>query len=133
MSKHLDKAIDYRTNPERMYSCSVSVLLSFSDVTGLTEEQSIKVASCFAGGLKRGETCGAICGGLMVMGLLGIKDQETVDRLFETIEKKNEGYTRCKDLLAMVAAKGEPKKPHCNEMVYDVVRFLDALLEEKGD
>ena len=53
------------------YNCSQSVLLAFSDVTGLEERTAAMLASSFGGGLGRlREVCGAVSGGAMVLGLV---------------------------------------------------------------
>ena len=38
----------------------------------------------------------------------------------------------CRDLLKANAAKGLPKKPHCDGMVYESVELAERLLKEKG-
>lgn len=53
------------------YNCSQTVVVAFSDVTGLTPEFSARMASSFGGGMGRmREVCGAVSGMLMVAGLL---------------------------------------------------------------
>ena len=44
------------------YNCSQSVVAAFADMYGFTEEQALKMASAFGGGIGRmRETCGAAC------------------------------------------------------------------------
>ena len=53
------------------YNCAQSVMVAFSDVTGLTKENAARMASPFGGGMGRmREVCGAVSGMLMVTGLL---------------------------------------------------------------
>lgn len=53
------------------YNCAQAVAVAFSDVTGLDEKLSAKMASSFGGGMGRmREVCGAVSGMLMVAGLL---------------------------------------------------------------
>ena len=53
------------------YNCAQAVAVAFSDVTGLDEAFSAKMASSFGGGMGRmREVCGAVSGMLMVAGLL---------------------------------------------------------------
>ena len=53
------------------YNCAQAVLVAFSDLTGLDEKFSAKMASSFGGGMGRmREVCGAVSGMLMVAGLL---------------------------------------------------------------
>ena len=53
------------------YNCAQSVVVAFSDLTGLDESFSAKMASSFGGGMGRmREVCGAVSGMLMVAGIL---------------------------------------------------------------
>ena len=53
------------------YNCAQSVAVAFSDVTGLDESFSAKMASSFGGGMGRlREVCGAVSGMYLVLGLL---------------------------------------------------------------
>ena len=55
---------------EREFSCSQSVFTAFADPADLSREAALRVASGFGGGLARtGETCGAVTGAIMVLGL----------------------------------------------------------------
>ena len=49
MSKHLEKAKFLREQSEKHYNCAQTVLMSFSDETGLSDEQAEKVAADFGG------------------------------------------------------------------------------------
>ena len=64
------------------YNCAQSVVVAFSDLTGLDKDFSAKFASSFGGGMGRmREVCGAVSGMLMVAGLLyGYTDPGEEDR-----------------------------------------------------
>ena len=49
--------------------CSQVVACHFADEMGLSKEQARKVSACFGGGMMCGETCGAVTGALMVIGM----------------------------------------------------------------
>ena len=49
--------------------CSQAVLASFADALGITEETALKFGSCFGGGMRKGEVCGACTGALMALGM----------------------------------------------------------------
>lgn len=52
------------------YNCSQSVVAAFADMYGFTQEQSLRMAASFGGGIGRmRETCGAACGLFLVAGL----------------------------------------------------------------
>ncbi len=50
-------------------ACSQAVLAIYGPRYGLAEEQALRVAAAFAGGMRMGETCGAVSGAFMVLGL----------------------------------------------------------------
>ena len=52
------------------FLCAQSVLAAFSEECGLTEEQALRLGTCFGTGMKKGEVCGACTGALMVLGLM---------------------------------------------------------------
>ena len=55
------------------YNCSQSVVAAFADMYGFTEEQALRMAASFGGGIGRmRETCGAACGRSCVVGLIGV-------------------------------------------------------------
>ena len=49
--------------------CSQVVLRECAEKIGLSAEQACKIASPFGGGMFRGDTCGAVSGALLVLGL----------------------------------------------------------------
>ena len=51
------------------HGCSQVVVATFMEILGIQDEMVLMAASCFAGGGKRCLTCGALSGGLMVLGL----------------------------------------------------------------
>ena len=58
------------------YSCAQSVLSAFANQFGLPVQTALKLASPFGGGIaRRGETCGAVTGALLVLGLARGADQ----------------------------------------------------------
>ena len=51
------------------HGCSQAVLATFMEIMGIEDEKVLMAASCLAGGATRCLSCGAITGGLMVLGL----------------------------------------------------------------
>ena len=129
MSKYLEKAELLRNSEERHYNCAQSVLIPFAGEAGLDEEQAYKIASGFGSGMKTGNVCGAISGGAMVLGLLGKDSPENMQRLFREVKERHEGQTDCKDLLALNAREGGGKKPHCDNMVYEVISVVEEIIK----
>ena len=53
------------------YNCAQSVVLAFAEDLKFSKELAQKMAAGFGGGMgKQQETCGAVTGGIMVLGLL---------------------------------------------------------------
>ena len=53
------------------YNCAQAVAVAFSDLTGLDEQLSARLASSFGGGMGRmREVCGAVSGMLLITGIL---------------------------------------------------------------
>jgi C_GCAxxG_C_C family probable redox protein len=145
--------IKAKENLEKGCSCSQSVLLAFSDVTGLDENTSLKIASSFGGGMGRlREVCGALTGAFMVMGLIygytNLLDQEAKKAHYERIQeiglkfKANYGTFLCRDLLELDIIHDDPtpevrtseyyKKRKCAMYVEYAASLLDEYIESHG-
>ena len=128
MSKYLDRARDLRGIVTPHYNCGQSVVIPFAEDAGLTEEQAWGVCANFGGGLKRAAACGAITGGLVVLGLFGIDDPK---EYYQRLQANHEGMLDCAELLRKNEALGREKKPHCDALVYECVALVEKLLREK--
>ena len=53
---------------DRGFNCSQSVLCALMDETGLDEQLSAQLGTCFGGGMRCGGVCGAVTGGLRAIG-----------------------------------------------------------------
>jgi len=51
------------------HGCSQAVLLTFQELLGLEDELTFKAAGPLCAGLGMGKTCGALTGGIMVLGM----------------------------------------------------------------
>ena len=60
------KAYEYEL---QFHGCTQCVLLTFQELLGLEDELAFKAASALCAGLGMGKTCGALSGGVMVLGL----------------------------------------------------------------
>ena len=92
------------------YSCSQAVLAAFADRFDLDRETALSMAAGFGGGIGRlGETCGAVTGAIMVLGLRygatttddRVGKERTYERVREFIArfKAHEGSATCRELL----------------------------------
>lgn len=127
MSKYLERAKELRAIVTPHYNCGQSVVVPFAEDAGLTEEQAMGICANFGGGLKRASACGAITGGLVVLGLFGIDNPA---EYYQALRENHEGMLDCADLLKRNKELGREKKPHCDALVFECVSLVEKLLRE---
>jgi C_GCAxxG_C_C family probable redox protein len=100
------------------YNCAQSVLISFADELKFSRELAQKMAAGFGGGMgKQQETCGAVTGAVMVLGLLSGERASNNDELksaayanvkefFRKFEQEF-GFTGCRELTGCDLNTGE--------------------------
>ncbi len=89
------------------FNCSQAVFSAFASRLGLSEEMALKLSSPFGGGIARqGQTCGALTGALMVLGLqygnVNPQDKEATYQMageFVCRFQERHGAILCRDLL----------------------------------
>ena len=133
---HEEKALSYF---KEKFHCSQSVLAAYADELGLTEEQALKIASCFSAGMRKGEVCGACSGALMVLGMLyGQADKNDLDNRFLDRFKELNGTYICNEILGCdittqegveYAIKHELFTTTCKDMVALAVQVLEEIIE----
>ena len=93
------------------FNCSQSVLTAFCSELGLSDEAAFRIACGFGGGMGRmAETCGAVTGAFMVIGLKygqtrnddkAAKEKTyTLVKTFADTFTKEHGSIRCSELLS---------------------------------
>lgn len=131
------------------YNCAQAIAVAFSDVTGLDEGFSARMASSFGGGMGRmREVCGAVSGMLMVAGLLygyGTADDGIVKKAHYALVqelaaqfREQAGSIVCREIL-----KNPPSDPNptprtaefyaqrpCTRMVILAAQILDRYIAE---
>ena len=143
----MGKAEDARATFRHGYNCSQAVLATFGRDFGLDPVMAYRVAAAFGGGMGHmGETCGAVTGAFMVIGLkygLTVTDgsqshqgsfanvQEFVDKF-----KSLHGSIVCRELLGFDINNGEafrearkngiPQKI-CPKLVEDAAAIVEKL------
>ncbi len=94
------------------FSCAQAVFATFAREMGFDEHAALRTAGALGGGMARmGETCGAVSGALMVIGLrhgmTRARDTQQKDRAyaagleFVTEFQRRFAALRCKDLLGV--------------------------------
>ena len=127
-------------------ACSQAVLVVYGESLGLSKKMAMQIAAGFAGGMRLGETCGAVTGAFMVIGLRYASEAcDTVAgraniyaRVIEFANKfqKLNGSITCRTLLGYDISNPEGmKQAHernlfkttCVKMVQDAVVILDEM------
>ena len=132
MSAYLSRARILRAIVTPHYNCGQSVILPFAEALGYTEEMVMRFAANFGGGMKGGHLCGAVAGGATVLGLYGLEDRAIVEEYYARLSENHPESLDCAPLLAMNEQRGGVKKPHCDALVYEVIRVVEEMLREHG-
>jgi C_GCAxxG_C_C family probable redox protein len=107
MSKESESAMSIF---EEGFNCSQAVMASHCEAFGITKELAYKISSAFGGGMGRiGETCGAVTGALLLIGLKHGKykkdDVDSKDKTYAIVKeftdqfKNKYGSIKCSDLI----------------------------------
>lgn len=132
-------------------NCSQSIIAQYAEKYQLDIATACKLATGFGGGMGRmGNTCGALTGAYLVLGLeygsdsasqTDKKDQtyEKIQYFTEKFEQKN-GACNCRDLLGCDISTPEGyqnakekglTRTKCPGFVKDAVEILDNMIEQK--
>ncbi|MBN1152345.1 MAG: C_GCAxxG_C_C family protein [Dehalococcoidia bacterium] len=132
------------------YNCAQSVFYSFCDDLGFDKNTALKMACGFGVGMgRKEEVCGAVSGGIIVIGAKygrGEKDDRTATELTykktrELMERfeRNHGTFTCRRLLKGCELTTEEGQRHfrdnkladtiCSPCVRTVVEILDSIME----
>ena len=128
-------------------ACSQAVLGAFAPRFGMDTGQALRVSTCFAGGMRRAETCGAVTGALMVIGLATAGDGcRTADgrgpayatgAAFTDAFRLAHGALECRTLLGCDVTTEDGKrfaternltKTLCPQFVRSAAEWLDTSL-----
>jgi len=131
------------------YNCAQSVVLSFADDLKFSKELAQKMAAGFGGGMgKTQETCGAVTGAIMVLGLLKGEEVNNNDELkassYGAVKDLTRDFvtefksTKCKDLIGcdLNTPEGAAKFKDENIMVTicaDCVKKAVEIVEDLTD
>ncbi len=129
------------------FSCSMAVLGAFCEQFGLDKKLAYKVSSGFGGGMHLDQTCGAVTGAFMVIGLkYGRTRADDVEAKMKVAKMTNEfakkfkarhGSIRCTDLIGVnistpegfeEAKKQDAFKQICPKYVISAAEILDEIL-----
>ncbi len=131
--------------------CSQAVLATYGPSLGMSHEQCLAIACGFAGGMHMAETCGAVTGAFMVLGLrhAGAKSNKLEGRaaskaaIIEFTRKfeARRGTVRCRNLLGcdISTAEGMDQAKQqgliarvCPQVVYEAAEILEQMSPGPG-
>ncbi len=145
-----DKLNQAKTIFKNGFNCCQAVFTPFALEKGMDEETALMLSSGFAAGLcYQGETCGAVVGAQMVIGLnvgyakkndeQGRENVKNVVAIYRQKFKEKHGTTQCKKLLGndpstqeglnFLKEKGVFKEK-CPGFVADSVEILQTVLDK---
>jgi len=132
------------------YACSQAIVDVYGTPLGLSRDQAMRVAAGFAGGMRQGETCGAVTGAFMVLGLRHCSADcdtsrgraEVYDRVVDFADRFRErnGSISCRELLGCDISTPDGVKqaqeqnlfgPTCVQMVKDAAEILEEMEETR--
>ena len=130
------------------FSCSQALLSTYGAEFGLSREIALRISGAFGGGMGRmGETCGAVTGAFMVIGLKYGKtcaeDEQSKEKTYslvkEFVEKfrSRNGSIVCKELLGCDISTPEGRElarekglfiTICPKFVQDAAEIVEQIL-----
>jgi len=132
------------------FNCSQAIFSTYAPEIGLDRETALKISDSFGGGMARmGETCGAVTGALMVIGLkfgnTKAGDKHAKERTYEVVRDfvnrfiQCNGSIKCKDLLccdisttdgAKIANEKKLFTTLCPKFVEDAALIIEQILDQ---
>lgn len=134
------------------FDCSQVVLSHFAESLELDDVTAKKISACFGGGMYSGETCGAVTGALMALGLnyghYLPNDSEQKNINLEKIAAFNTAFAErypsaiCKEILQYDISDPEERNvimekglltTLCPKLVCDVIHLLAEMMDQRED
>lgn len=128
------------------YNCAQSMIFSFADDLGIDKSLALKLACGFGGGLGRKENvCGAITGGILILGLVfgrgdnedKIKQEDTFKYVRDFIDRFiiKFGTIECRNLIDnidLLTEEGQLKFKELNMInkCYKYVEYTNIVIQE---
>ncbi len=130
------------------FSCSQAVFSTYSTQFGLDREVALKISGAFGGGMGRmGETCGAVTGAFMLIGLkygkTRVEDEQTREKAYSLVKefvdkfKSRNGSIACRVLLDCDISTPEGMKlvkekelftTLCPKLIQDAAEIIEQIL-----
>ncbi|MHC4085034.1 MAG: C-GCAxxG-C-C family protein [Planctomycetota bacterium] len=127
----MDKVKEAVSAFQEGFNCSQAIAGTYGPEYGLSVLDALKVSCGFGGGMRRGDTCGAVTGALMVLGLqYGPKDVSDKSAKEDVYSKVTEFCRRyearcdsiiCRELLGYDMSTEEGMKKAKKNNLFDTV------------
>jgi len=130
-------------------SCAQQTLAAVAEQLGYEKEEAYRMANAFGGGMMVGDTCGAVAGALIAIGLAfgndqpGNKERDDACRAkvaeFQRRFRELHGSTICREMIGYDFADPEQRRiaretgkvmEFCPNLVVDAVDILREMLAE---
>ena len=135
---------------EQGYLCSQSILMAYGPLFDLDRDTAARLAAPFGGGVaRRGETCGAVNGACMVLGLkyghTTVEDFDAKEKAYQAVQdllskfQDQNGSIICSQLLEFdistpeglqLANEAQLFTTRCPGFVTHAAELLDELISE---
>ena len=130
------------------YNCAQSVLCAYAEDFGMEKKEALSIAVGFGGGIGRTqETCGAVTGAVMVLGLLSDfkaeDDRKKINAVYTKVQRfleefaKVKGSTKCRDLIGcdLQSEEGQKyfKEKNLKEDCRAYIRLCCELLDKENN
>ena len=135
---------------EEGFNCAQAVLSTYGPQFGLDRELALKVAGAFGGGIARmGQTCGAVTGALMTIGLkygnTKTDDEQAKEKAYSLAKEfadrfqSRNGSIVCRELLGCDISIPEERKlvaekglfaTLCPKFVQDAAEIVEQILAD---
>jgi C_GCAxxG_C_C family probable redox protein len=129
-------------------NCCQAVLMTFAETYGLSRNDAMRLGSGFGGGMGRmGETCGALTGAYMAIGLAHPRpNRQSAEPSAQLVQKlnwqfcKKHGSSACRQLLGedISTPEGHERAKEqklfqtiCPKLVHDAAEIVETLLKEQ--
>ena len=126
---------------EEGFSCSQAVVGAYCEQFGLDKETAFKISSGFGGGMHLNQTCGAVTGAFMVIGLKygrsKVEDSMAKRKTYELVAefaekfKARHGYLGCTALLGCNISTEEGLKKAKEKNLFKTV--CPAFVKSAGE
>lgn len=145
MTTHSTRALEFFTGG---YNCAQSVIMAYAEEYSVSLHHAAKLAAGFGGGIGRKQyTCGAVTGGVMVLGSMLFDEkapEESKKQVYDKVRvfmdsfEKTHTCSDCKGLLGVdlstpegvdKAKQNNLSRLVCDALITDVCQMLDAVIE----